>query len=327
MPLTYGLLTSDEISSRQRQCLLVVDAGGPDLPHSINTGLVDLDSPDGTVLPLIEAWLSDDPIDRGDVQGVSWACDGNDLFAAYKMDDDIPLREAAKCAYEQILSVVAGFDSFTICRVWNYVHDINGAEFMMAGDAAVERYWHFNQGRLDVYSQLTNCEHYPAASAIGVVNRNCVYLQATRDRVEYFENPRQVSAFDYPNQYGPASPSFSRATLVTGASGRRIYISGTASIVGHETLHADDLDGQLDTTFDNISLLLAGISASAGEDEAVGLTLLKVYVRHENDLPFIRARVEAQYPGVPKRYLGGDICRKELLVELEGLAELLSRPG
>ena len=48
----------------------------------------------------------------------------------------------------------------------------------------------------------------------------------------HFENPRQVPAFEYPAQYGPRPPSFSRATAVKAGEGRWIFISGTAAVVG-----------------------------------------------------------------------------------------------
>ena len=102
-----------------------------------------------------------------------------------------------------------------------------------------------------------------------------------------------------------------------------MLISGTASIVGHQTLHPGDLSNQLATTFDNIDLLLNSISRSR-TPLAAKPTLLKVYIRHASDLAVIRAAVERAFPAVPTRYLQGDICRKELLVELEGLAELVS---
>lgn len=322
MPIRCALLSAEEILRFEDKCFIVIDPMF-DAPHSIYTGLVDLDNCENGNSKKCEVWLSSNPIDRGDMNHVVWACDGNDLIASCEMEGSKPLRETVVSAYESILSAVEAFEGFSICRIWNYMHDINGYDPDFDGKNRMERYWDFNRSRLYVFSQFAACERYPAASAIGVTGQNYLYLHATKDVVNYFENPRQISAFEYPDQYGPASPSFSRATLVTGPSEKLIHISGTASIVGHETLFVGNIDGQLDTIFDNITLLLESISATAESDEAVELLLIKIYVRVVSTLTHIRARVEAQYPGVPKRYLRGDICRKDLLVEIEGVAELL----
>ena len=70
------------------------------------------------------------------------------------------------------------------------------------------------------------------------------------------ENPRQTSAYHYPPKFGKHSPIFSRAC--SGAARQRpsLFISGTASIVGHETIHPGDVRAQTRETMANINALL-----------------------------------------------------------------------
>jgi chorismate lyase/3-hydroxybenzoate synthase len=132
-----------------------------------------------------------------------------------------------------------------------------------------------------------------------------------------------MSAYCYPPQYGPKSPSFARATLVRGANRDCLYISGTASITGHESRHPDDPAAQLEETLVNIKALID----SAATEEGIGfegfasLTHLKVYIRHPRDFPLIRARLEALLPkNTQCLYLEAEVCRPELLLEIEAVA-------
>ena len=45
---------------------------------------------------------------------------------------------------------------------------------------------------------------------------------------------------------------------------------------------------------------------------------LKAYVRHAADAPRVLGFLAARLPGVPVLLLHGDVCRRELLVEIDG---------
>ena len=138
------------------------------------------------------------------------------------------------------------------------------------------------------------------------------------------ENPRQVSAYRYPRRYGPRSPSFARATAVAGPDGSTLLmISGTASVVGHRTLHEGDVDAQLEEVIRNLETLLSESASQLGRpglaefDEA---SLLRVYLRHAEDWPAIERRLRQRWPGVHLAGLRGDVCRADLLVEIEAVS-------
>jgi chorismate lyase/3-hydroxybenzoate synthase len=101
-----------------------------------------------------------------------------------------------------------------------------------------------------------------------------------------------------------------------------LLLSGTASIVGHESRHHDCIESQLVETFANFDSLIAAaraqrptLPARFGADSR-----LKVYVRDAEALPRIAERLAAHLDdAVPRILLHAAICRHELLVEIDGV--------
>ena len=164
----------------------------------------------------------------------------------------------------------------------------------------------------------------PAACALGTAAGPLrVYFLAGTKPPFAIENPRQVSAYRYPDRYGPRSPTFSRAALIDAGDGRQaLFISGTASIIGHETVHVGDVRRQTEESLVNIGAVLGAAAAGAGGPiDVQGLTCT-VYLRHAADLPVVREVFE-RHVGADSRaardavYLRADICRADLLVEIE----------
>lgn len=143
-----------------------------------------------------------------------------------------------------------------------------------------------------------------------------VYFLASRKAATAVENPRQISAYDYPPQYGP-KPAFSRASIL----GDILFISGTASIVGHETVHVGDVVAQTRETLTNIEALLSEANRVSGANRFSTRSLAyKVYVRNRADLSLIQSQLEpALDPKARVLYLHADICRQDLLVEIEAV--------
>ena len=76
---------------------------------------------------------------------------------------------------------------------------------------------------------------------------------------------------------------------------------------------------QLDETLANIASLIGTASVSVATAPGAG-SLLKVYVRDRRDAALIAERLRGslgEIDGV--LILNGDICRRELLVEIDGL--------
>ncbi|MEP6899472.1 MAG: pteridine-dependent deoxygenase [Rhodanobacter sp.] len=259
----------------------------------------------------LEVWHVDADVIHGSEGALRWSAGGGWLFAAIELDEQEhggPSATAQR-AYEQLHRFVAARDTQHVLRIWNYLGAIN------RGDDDAERYKQFCEGRARGMGTFF-ADGFPAATAIGHLDsphRLQVYLLACDQSGARVENPRQVSAWRYPRQYGRTPPSFARAMTLPARDA--LAISGTAAVVGHASAHHDDLDAQLEETLVNLETLLASAHMSAGFDER---SPLKAYVRHADDAPRVRAFLQRRLPGVPVLLLHGDICRRELLVEIDG---------
>ncbi len=251
------------------------------------------------------------PCGAGDIAG---AADGNVLFGALQLEQSAgtSLEALAARAYTAIFDFTMREGYSHLWRVWQYFPRINDPE------QGLERYRSFNVGRHEAFvssGRNIGKKDVPAASALGSNSGPLVlYFLAGKQPGEAFENPRQVSAYHYPEQFGPRSPTFARAMRVTCDQQHCFIISGTASVVGYETLHPGDTQAQTRETLRNIRALL---EQAPGASE--GRMLLKAYLRHGADLPQVRALVEQEFGAKCKTvYLQSDVCRSNLLVEIEG---------
>ncbi len=265
-----------------------------------------------------EVWLGARPARTGFTEGIYHASDGEVLFLQLRLDEYAPdaLQPLTAVAYRRLFAKARALGYPHFLRIWNYFPAINRA------CDGLERYRAFCAGRHHALAaELAEFEiRLPAASAIGTRGGSLhLYALAAREPGLQIENPRQVSAFHYPSQYGRRSPSFSRAVLKSWGEGRdHLYISGTASIVGHASLHHELLP-QLDETLANLEALLA--EAERRATTPLDLTLLKIYVRPELDPAPLRERIVRIFgANVPLLFLRAEICRRELLLEIEGLA-------
>jgi chorismate lyase/3-hydroxybenzoate synthase len=260
---------------------------------------------------LPELWTIEGEVTYGREGDLSWSRGGGWLYAAVECDeaDHGGPEGAAKHAYELLSAFVAQAPEHHVQRIWNYLGEINAG----AGDD--ERYKQFCTGRIAGMGEVF-AQGFPAASAIGHhADQGLlqVYLLATDREGTRVENPRQVSAWQYPRQYGRTPPSFARATLLPADD--VLAISGTAAVVGHASAHTGDLSAQLAETRRNLDALLANGGLPEGFDARAPL---KAYVRHPDDAAVVQAFAQAHWPQAPLVLLHGDICREELLVEIDG---------
>jgi chorismate lyase/3-hydroxybenzoate synthase len=262
---------------------------------------------------LIEVWHATGPICTGFDGRIRFASDPNYLAGAIELDEAEcgGLEAAAETAYRAIAWFQSRSRHPHSLRMWNYLDAIN------EGEDDAERYRIFCTGRKN---GLGGATHFPAATAIGRrdgVRQLQIYWLAGRAPGLAIENPRQVSAFQYPRQYGPSAPTFSRAVQLPAGL---LMISGTASIVGHATRHVGDAGRQLDEIFSNLEALMARAheaDASLPADFTRG-TLIKAYVRNVDDAPLVDRALAARLPpGAPYLILEGDVCRADLLIELD----------
>jgi len=263
-----------------------------------------------------EVWRVQGSVHARRDDGIAQSFDGDYAFGAIEVDEAAHggIENAAAVAYRKLLAAVATSDTPHVLRIWNYLDAIN----LGAGDD--ERYRRFCVGRAAGLEQGF-VDAYPAATGIGVRDGRRVlqvYWLAARAAGIGFENPRQVSAWRYPRQYGIKAPTFARATRAPTRS-VQVYISGTAAIVGHVSHHHDDLEAQIAETLANIDSVLAAAQVAPAERLGAG-AVLKVYVRRSEDVAGAHALLRGKLPAQTcVLLLHGDICRGELLVEIDGV--------
>ncbi len=231
----------------------------------------------------------------------------------------LTLERETRALYHSIL-VASG--TFHLARIWNYVPAINAA-----GESGIENYRVFCRGRSLAFEERLGSgfkKILPSGSAVGTdSNSLTVVFAASRSVPHHFENPLQVPAYEYPEDYGPRSPSFARATVVQGAaaSASGIFISGTAAIRGHATMAPGDVRAQLDVTLENLESIAAecGVTLSNAPVGRARMRNFKVYLREARDQRIVAQALESRLlrPGDGVSYLRSDICRKELSVEIE----------
>ena len=259
---------------------------------------------------VVEEWRADGPglaTREGDVHLLEHA---DLLFAAWHRPDD-PLADHTQQAYLDLFQAIRARGFPYPIRIWNYFSRIHGDE------CGLERYQSFCIGRARALDEMEMPEHaMPAATAIGTGAPGLfVYLIAAREPAHAVENPRQTSAWRYPEQYSPESPAFARATRIETGIGPQLLLSGTASIIGHESRHIGDCAAQTREILANLDAL----HATAGDDLPPP-AWLRVYLRRPEDQPLVAAILAEHYRQPPAlHWVRGDVCRRELLVEIEGV--------
>lgn len=263
---------------------------------------VTLDVPMAGAGSLYEVWRGG-LTSAGRAGSVSYAEDGQWLFASVAMTARPGIEEAAFSAYTELLAVLAARGYPHLIRVWQYFSGINDEE------ENLERYRRFNRGRhAALKDYLATGRRRPAATAIGCAGDGFyLYALARRQPGTPIENPRQVPAFCYPSDYGPQPPDFTRAMRVDGDCAY-LFISGTAAIVGHASHHPGNAEAQCHETLCNLDAILA-----AGGLKTPRVAAVKVYVRPGERPPHL----VPPWAGAPQLVLASAICRAELLVEIE----------
>lgn len=269
---------------------------------------------------LIEQWLGVDVSHAATID--DWQYYSNDQYLIASVPtsllDNMQIDQATETAYTLLFEKISLWGYPHLVRTWNFFSDIT------FGHSALDNYQLFCSGRARAYEQAALVPTtYPAATVIGTSEPGLyVYFIASKASGIGIENSQQVSAFHYPAEYSQDPPLFSRAVLHRNRHQEILFISGTASITGHSTQYADDVNRQMEVCINNIENLL---STAIVEHQFLPTTLqecahLKVYLRHAEHLETIRTHIRLYLgPTVPVYYLQGDMCRSDLLVEIEAL--------
>ena len=260
---------------------------------------------------------------------------GKEVWGAGLCSDHWPdnTRKSACDAFDTILAILEkeNMSMNNIVRQWNYIGNIlqirNG----------FQNYQTFNEVRNEYYHKYRTIAGYPAATGIGMMHGGVIldFLAIESDKslkLKPVENPNQVNAYEYDQkvlkglrtrgQSIKHAPQFERALMIINSKAPHLFISGTASIIGQKTIGKGDVKEQTIVTIENIKKLTESdrISQMTGNSFGSGgkFSLIRVYVKSSKDFEEVKSICEEHYPGVPAIYIEADICRDDLLVEIEG---------
>jgi chorismate lyase / 3-hydroxybenzoate synthase len=271
--------------------------------------------------PLSEVWTSTLPVTYHQADGILCAMNDEVLFGALQVEErpDTRLGTVTYNAYRRLLVQARALGYPHLLRAWNYFPHINRKS------EGLEEYQRFCAGRHRALAESLSDfpRTLPAGTAVGTMSGPLnIHFLAARQPGIHVENPRQVSAYEYPRVYGPRSPSFARATLRPSISGSHLLISGTASVVGHGSVHMGEPHKQTLEIIHNLNALIAHTEQLHGitRGQWYGQALFKIYIRHPEHFATIRDILKDQLPSHTQvLYLQGEMCRSELLLEIEGV--------
>jgi len=245
---------------------------------------------------------------------------------------DDTIAEASERAFKMAVAILnaEGLSIQNIIRQWNYIENIAIVEDVNAP----QNYQDFNDVRARYYDQVRFEKGYPAATGIGqdtggVIIGFIALSESDIISIKPIGNPGQIDAHKYSeivlegNSDQKCTPKFERAKLVTIGSRNYIYVSGTASILGEKTVHEGDVEKQTLTTIDNIKRLFSKenqVTVGLDFDVAkIKFSHLRVYVKYNKDIPAVQKVCEAELNCKSSLFLESDVCRENLLVEIEGV--------
>jgi len=236
-------------------------------------------------------------------------------------DPSVDFRTQTHQTYSELLSAVRSTTHTKLTKIWNYFSDIN------CGDEDFEKYRQFSIGRAEAFEEMGIGDvDAPTGTAIGSQDGSGLSFIALASNRDFYavENPRQVSAFNYPRKYGPSSPKFSRGGFVSSNCHKLFLISGTAAVVGHESNFPYNTHLQSKETFKNLEYLCEAISSLVSGETQFALdenSILRVYLKNPEDYYSISTKIGRKIISDKHHvaFLHGTICRKELTIEIDGV--------
>ena len=260
------------------------------------------------------------------------SADYREIIAGGLCADDLnlPIREQSEQTFRKVEEILKAeqMNFGDIVRQWNYLEGITD---IAHGNQC---YQDFNDVRSQFYATSEWQSGYPAATGIGAQHGGIqIDFNAVSGKIGIIplDNDWQRAAHVYSDEvlisHRPdtekGTPKFERGKSLSDHQQEVIYISGTAAIRGEESMVTGDVLWQTEITLENIQHLIGLEEGKEKLPEHSGkLELLRVYLKNEKDAQIVKEDLDKLCPGVPVAYLYADVCREELLVEIEGIAHL-----
>ncbi|PTB97391.1 hypothetical protein C9994_03120 [Marivirga lumbricoides] len=275
---------------------------------------------------LVDSWLSEtEDVESAKHGVVDLKISPNGLFGEVEVNLSQDLEHHTFSAYEAIFNALHSFPDYQLLRIWNYVPQILAAS---ENPDFKNNYEAFNSGRFKAFKKYFgpqfNTSMMPSASAVGS-HSNCLRIEflAVKSEITFLENKEQTAARNYSEKYGQRPPLFSRGAIYKNLQQTLLISSGTASVVGEDSIYSDLYD-QLNQSILNLRILGSqfnlkryAIDYGFALEDAV---LLRTYYKNKEDEDFLRKYLKKLVsPDCKLSFMQADICRDELLVEIEAI--------
>lgn len=224
-----------------------------------------------------------------------------------------------------------------VIRQWNYIEDLLAFEKQAA--QSLQRYQIFNEVRSYYFDPSYFKNGFPAATGIGCQAPNITIdfvaiNTPTRFGITPIKSPIQEDAYNYTervlegdalNQSDKCPPYFERATKVNFLDKNTIFVSGTAAISGEDTIASSDIEEQTQHTIENIKALIskANLEKNGIDSESHKIfQSVRTYIKNKKDAQKVEQIVKQLLPSDNYIFVLADVCRDNLLVEIEGIVTL-----
>ena len=235
-------------------------------------------------------------------------------------------REQAETCFSSIGETLSShhFTTSDIIRQWNYIKDI------VRIDGNNQNYQDFNNVRSNYYGEAFVKTGYPAATGIGMNEGGVIieFIAMQSDEATSFavDSPVQIAAHTYSEQVlvgsscNKTTPKFERARFLKCPGRQMMFISGTASILGEKTIGIGNPAEQTVVTASNIKKLYSEevLKRKNIEYQSAVFNHCRVYIKKNNDFSIIEETCRECFGNIPMVFIQADICRNDLLVEIEG---------
>ena len=312
--MSYPDIKLEDHASAGADCIVSIRLNAADKDHAMTLGL-ELLGDDGACF---ENWfMASVPPSCAHESGVRYSANEHFAFGFLPVRANQSIEEVTTLFYHGLLAILKECGGFAPLRIWHYLPKLHSPN-------EPTPYQAFCRARANVIGAVTSAMCAATVIGSGTGMGMLYFLAASRPGL-VIDNPRQTSPRNYPPHYANPPPLFARATLHRLGDAVRLYISGTASIVGHQSRHPDHVLAQLGEMADNLESLIA---AAADEEPALADTTIKdlrharLYLKYKTDYDNVMPALRVRFGRLPDlKTFHGEICRPELLIEMEGMIE------
>ena len=255
--------------------------------------------------------------------------DGLSLSTGFTWSNGGNCRTKSDNAFASIERLLdkTGYTCSDIIRQWNYIENILDFE------GPHQNYQIFNDARSRYYRDQFAKTGYPAATGIGMKSGGLVIeyiaFKNSDTRSISIDNPAQIPAHQYDQNYlkglpvnqVKTTPKFERGRYLSIRGKEFVFISGTAAISGEKTAYPGNPKQQTCLTIENIDRLTSEENLKRNNIKAATITFdyLRIYAKDRKDFERVKEECMHRYGNAPCVWIQADICRNELLVEIEGI--------